>query len=190
MGFATAEGPVESKPSIHKLFFTIYPDAGAVRRIARLQRDIRDRAGLWGRPTAMARLHISLNGLGVFDARPDRLVAEACEAVSHIRTPSFVVAFNTVKSWNGAPRPLVMLADEGDYGVRRLHSDIYDALAKRGLVHGRERQFTPHLTLLRDRHETPEEMISSVEWRVREFRLVDSLHGESRHDLLGSWTLD
>jgi len=190
MGFTTAERFVGSRPSIHKLFFTIYPDAAAVRRIARLQRDIRDRAGLWGKPTAMARLHISLNGLGVFGARPDRLVAEACEAVSHIRTPSFVVAFNTVKSWKGAPRPLVMLADEGDYGVRNLHSEIHEALAERNLVPGRERQFTPHLTLLRDRRETPEETISNLEWRVREFRLVDSLHGEGRHDLLGSWTLD
>ncbi len=189
MGFTTVERPMRSRPSIHKLFFTIYPDAAAVRRIARLQRDIRDRAGLWGRPTAMARLHISLNGLGVFDARPGGLVAKACEAVSHIRTRSFVVAFNTVKSWSGAPRPLVMLADEGDYGVRRLHSDIHEALAESGLVHGRERQFTPHLTLLRDWTETPEEMISSVEWRVREFRLVDSMHGEGRHDPLGRWTL-
>ena len=189
MTWAIAERPAGSRPSIHKLFFTLYPDAEAAEHIARLQGQIRDREGMWGRPMAKTRLHITLNGLGVFGVRPDRLVAEACEAVSRIRIPSFVVALNTVISWKGKPRPLVILGDEGDYGVRWLHTEIHDALAARDLVSGREPAFNPHLTLLRDPRDMGEEMIPWVEWRVREFRLVDSLHGEGRHDLLGMWPL-
>lgn len=190
MPFAVVERLVKSKPSIHNLFFTLYPDDAAAERIARLQGQIRDREGLLGKPMAKARLHISLNGLGVFAARPEQLVAEVSEAVSQIRMPSFVVALNTVTSWNGAPRPLVIVGDEGVYGVRWLHTEIHEALAARGIGNGREPAFNPHLTLLRDPRDLAEEMIHQVEWQVREFRLVDSLQGQGRHDLLGTWALD
>lgn len=122
MGPLVGENPIGSGPSIHKLFFTLYPDEAAAERITRLQGDLRTREGFRGRPMARARLHVTLNGLGAFGAKPDGLVREVCSAVSRIRVPPFVVAFNTVKSWNGAPRPLVIVGDEGDYGPRWLHA--------------------------------------------------------------------
>jgi 2'-5' RNA ligase len=43
------------------------------------------------------------------------------------------------------------------------------------------RPFTPHLTLLRDRHLVPEHDISPIEWEVREIVLVHSLLGRTVH---------
>jgi 2'-5' RNA ligase len=79
--------------------------------------------------------------------------------------------------------------DDGIAGVYALHDEIHRALAEAGLVRPRAHDFEPHLTLLRDRIAAPEEFIEPVSWRVQEFVLLDSVHGEGRHELLGRWTL-
>jgi 2'-5' RNA ligase len=79
--------------------------------------------------------------------------------------------------------------DDGIAGVYALHDELHRALAEAGLVRPRARDFEPHLTLLRDRIAAPEEFIEPVRWRVQEFVLLDSVHGEGRHELLGRWAL-
>lgn len=187
--FAAARQVQLHRPSIHKLFFALYPEPAAVEQASRIAARIRWRNGLWGKPTPQARLHITLNGLGVHGAPPDEMIVRASKAVSRIHVRPFLIALNQVVSWNGSPRPLVLLGDEGVFGVYALHAAIHQALAEAGLRRPWEPSFTPHLTLLRDFHETPSEFVSPVTWIVRDFRLVDSLHGEGRHDVLGAWPL-
>lgn len=189
MVFATAERAELRGSSSHKLFFTLYPDPDAARQAWRIGTRIGEREGLRGKPTGPARLHISLNGLGVHATRPDEVIARAREAVSRVRMPPFLVALNQVVSWKGSPRPLVMLGDEGVFGVFALHAAIHRALAGARLSGRWEPSFTPHLTLLRDLYETPPEFVDPVMWVVRDFRLVDSLQGESRHVPEGIWPL-
>jgi 2'-5' RNA ligase len=155
MVVATAERAELSRPPIHNLFFTLYPDPDAAEQASRIARRIHEREGLRGKPTDPARLHISLNGLGVHGDRPDEVIARAREAVSRVRMPPFLVALNQVVSWNGSPRPLVMLGDEGVFGVFALHAAIHEALAQARLSGRWEPGFTPHLTLLRDPFEIP-----------------------------------
>jgi 2'-5' RNA ligase len=101
----------------------------------------------------------------------------------------FVVSLDQVQSWNGDPRPLVLIGDDGVIGVINLHAAIHAALAQAGLAHGPERPITPHLTLLRDRLEPPGEAIDPVLWTARDFALVHSRAGEGRHHVLGRWAL-
>lgn len=176
-------------PTRHKLFFALYPDAAAAEQAVRIAARIRRRDGLRGQPTPEQRLHISLNGLGAHCARHDQVIAWASEAVSRVRAPPFRLALNQVVSWKGAPRPLVLLGDEGVIGVYALHAAIHRALAEAGLAGPREPSFTPHLTLLRDHLETAVEFVPPVVWTVRDFHLVDSLHGEGRHLYAGTWRL-
>jgi len=178
-----------ARPSIHKLFFALYPDAAAAGQATRIAARIRWRDRLWGEPTSETRLHISLNGLGAYGARPDEVIARASEAVSRVRVRPFRLALNQVVSWKGSPRPLVLLGDEGVFGAYALHAAIHRALAEAGLARRREPGFTPHLTLLRDLHETKPEFVVPVTWMVRDFRLVDSLHGQGRHVPEGTWPL-
>ena len=51
------------------------------------------------------------------------------------------------------------------------------------------RPFTPHVTLLRDRHRVPEQRIEPIEWTVRELVLVHSLIGRPAHRHLARWSL-
>jgi 2'-5' RNA ligase len=181
---------IEDTPR-HRIFFALYPDAQTAERIARLTDSLRRRRGLTGRPVGQGRLHISLNFLGVHAERPDPLIARAMQAADGVSARSFVVAVNQVVSWKGAPgrRTLVLSGDDGVVGVLELHAAIHAALAQAGLARGPTPIIQPHLTLLRDQIETPEEFIDPLRWTAREFALTHSPYGESRHDLLGRWPL-
>jgi RNA 2',3'-cyclic 3'-phosphodiesterase len=48
---------------------------------------------------------------------------------------------------------------------------------------------TPHVTLLYDKRVIDEQPIEPISWTVREFVLVRSLHGQSRHIDVARWQL-
>jgi 2'-5' RNA ligase len=175
----------------HKIFFAVRPTRTAAEGIHRLAQRERRRHGMTGWPTPPERLHTSLNGLGAHRERPERLIARAVEACGPISARPFVISFNRLGSWGrgGGQRPFVLWGDEGVAGAYALHDAIHRVLAAAGLVHPVERDFEPHLTLLRDRIGAPEEVIEPVSWRVGEFVLLDSVHGEGRHEVLGRWAL-
>jgi 2'-5' RNA ligase len=58
-----------------------------------------------------------------------------------------------------------------------------------GVRHKSGKQFTPHVTLLRDRISVPEQEIEPICWTAREFVLVHSLLGQTQHIPLGRWSL-
>jgi 2'-5' RNA ligase len=175
----------------HKIFFAVRPTRAAAEGLRRLAQLERLRRGMTGQSLPPERLHVSLNGLGAYRDPPLRLIARAVEACATVAARPFVVSFNRLGSWGrgGGPRPIVLRGDEGVAGAYALHGAIHQALVRAGLVHPRLRDFEPHLTLLRDRAVVPESFIEPVSWRVREFVLLNSIHGEGRHELLGHWTL-
>jgi 2'-5' RNA ligase len=175
----------------HTIFFTVRPPPEAMMCILRLGDKLSAEDELRGRRTPPDRLHVSLNGLGSYGAVPRVLIDRACGAASAIRFPSFVLAFNRVTSFGGKAgvRPLVLTGDEGMIGADMLHGQIHAALAGAGLIELRAHPFTPHLTLAWEEGQRAERVIAPISWRVREFCLVDSVHGESRHDVLAKWRL-
>ncbi len=176
---------------MHNLFFALRPDQKAAGHIAFQCDRQRLRHGLSGRPVGRDCLHISLNPLGVGHERPWPLIARASKAVSTIPTRPFVVALDRVVSFQNAVgrRPLVLTGEDGVIGVCALYSAIHQALADALVVRRPEPSVIPHVTMLRDRRATPEEFVTPVRWWVREFVLIDSLYGESRHEVLGRWPL-
>jgi 2'-5' RNA ligase len=62
-------------------------------------------------------------------------------------------------------------------------------LARAGVRHKSGPQFTPHVTLLRDKTRVPEHRIEPICWTAREFVLVHSLLGRTQHIPLGRWFL-
>ena len=183
---ADADGSVR-----HKVFFAILPTEAAADGLYRLAQRERSRRGMTGWPTARERLHTSLNGLGGHPELPRRLIAQAIEACGTIAARPFVVSFNRLGSWGrgDGQRAFVLRGDDGMAGVSALHDVIHRALAEAGVVRPRPRDFEPHLTLLRDRIAAREEFIEPVSWWVQEFVLLDSIHGEGRHEVLGRWAL-
>jgi 2'-5' RNA ligase len=174
----------------HHLFFAIRPEPEAAERIARLALELRRRHGMSGRPVARGLLHLSLNFVGQGAEKPAQLIARACEAAAAVRARPFVAALDRVMSFSHPQRrPLVLTGEDGLIGVLNLHSAIHEALAQAGLASGLERSLTPHVTLLRDPREAPAAFVAPVSWRVREFLLIDSRRGESRHEVEGRWPL-
>ena len=62
------------------------------------------------------------------------------------------------------------------------------ALEEAGLMR-LSQAFTPHLTLLYDAQRVESVPIAPITWTVREFSLVHTLIGRSRHTVLERWSL-
>lgn len=174
-----------------RLFFAIFPPPAVAARIYALQQDLRIRHGLWGRPVAMDRLHVTLCHVGDYAGLPDQIVARAKQAAERVRTASFDVTFDRALSFTGRPRnrPFVLRSPQGAIGVEVIQRMLGGEMKAFGL--GRfVRAYTPHMTLLYDSVQVTEHAIEPVTWTASELRLVHSLLGQTRHITLGSWTLD
>lgn len=172
----------------HRIFFALRPDPAATQDAHRLAHT---RRGLGGWLMPPDRLHVSLNHVASAAEVPRDCVARALEAASAVAARPFLVAFNRLATWGGKPgdRAVVLWGDDGVTGAFGLHAALHEALAAAGVVRPLAAPFEPHLTLLRKERDRPPEFIAPVRWWVREFLLIDSLHGEGRHDVLGRWSL-
>jgi RNA 2',3'-cyclic 3'-phosphodiesterase len=159
-----------------RLFLAVVPPADVAARIARLARHLKIGHDLRGKPLEPAHFHVTLCHLGDGIGVPADVVALATERTASIAMPSFKVAFDRVESFkNGA---LVMRGDDSVIGLEVLQQRLSDALDGSPQL---ARPFTPHLTLLRDRHLVPEHDIEPIEWQVEEVVLVHSLLGKTTH---------
>lgn len=175
-----------------RLFLAVYPDAQAATRIAALARQLRERHGLRGNPIAAERLHVTLHHLGNYAGVPDDVVRMAGAAAARVASASFGIGFDRAASF-AARRgkcPFVLLGEDGVQSVTTLQRQIGEAMKASGLARHVEARFTPHLTLLYDELVVAGHDIEPIHWHVREFALVHSLLGRSRHVVLARWPLE
>ena len=177
-------------PGTDRLFFALFPTLGAAAQVYSLQQELRIRHGLWGRPLAIDRLHVTLCHLGDHTGLPSSIVIRAREAAQRLKASSFEVTFDRVLSFAGRTRnrPFVLMTRKGTSAVEALQRQLGVEMAACGL--GRfVRPYTPHMTLLYDTADVAEHTIEPVSWTVNGFRLVHSLLGQTKHISLGDWTL-
>ncbi len=74
---------------------------------------------------------------------------------------------------------------QSDRGVQE---QLHDGLKANGLGKW-AKPYTPHVTLLYDNQQVPEQVIEPITWRVEEFVLVHSELGKTRHHILQRWPL-
>ncbi|HET6970108.1 MAG TPA: 2'-5' RNA ligase family protein [Phenylobacterium sp.] len=179
------------RPGEYVLYFALQPPVEAQREVRRRLAEAKARWPLTARPVPPERLHVSLCGVGAFPSLPHEVVTAARCAGAAARDRPFRVAFNRLGAWGRGegPRPLVLWGDEGVIGVESLHQRLHAALAALGLAGGAPGPIWPHMTLLRDRTAVPETVVPKVDWWVREFVLIASLHGAGRHEVLGRFPL-
>ncbi|WP_337187266.1 2'-5' RNA ligase family protein [Phenylobacterium sp.] len=175
----------------HVLYFALLPPSGAAAAALAIAETARRRHGLKAKPVAAARLHVSLNGVGAFKRPPGPVIDKAADAAKSVAARPFTVEFNRLASWTpGATgRPLVLWGEEGVIGVNGLYSAIHKALVRFGMAPRREPRFEPHMTLLRDPGEAPDEVVPPLNWRVTEFVLVHAVHGEGRYEVAARFPL-
>lgn len=174
-----------------RLFFAVYPDAAAAERIAALGAWLHAALGLKRPPFPPGRLHVTLLMLGDHAGLPPELVAQATQAAQSIAQAPFEVGFDRAASFprRDPARPFVLLAHRGVEGLAALREALEQGLAAAGGAPTHERAFRPHLTLQYDPRTVPERPVEPVGWTVREFVLVHSLLGRSRHVPLARWPL-
>ncbi|HEY0818781.1 MAG TPA: RNA 2',3'-cyclic phosphodiesterase [Rhizobacter sp.] len=183
---------VDPSPPTDRLFFALYPDAPTAQRIAGVAKQLKAEHGLRGRPLAQARFHVTLHFLGDHLGLPQALVETLVSAASELRHDPFDVRFDHAVSFTGRPRrrPLVLRgSDDGLAALMAFRESLGDALVRRGLGSLVEAHFTPHVTLIYDDQLVRAQPVEPIAWRVREFMLVDSLIGQTRHVPLARWAL-
>jgi RNA 2',3'-cyclic 3'-phosphodiesterase len=173
------------------LFFSVFPEPPAAVRIAQLAQDLRCRYRLGGRPLLTPRFHSSLYGFDSCDATPATVVAKARQAAAIVTARPFRVSFDCVMSFSGKDGryPLVLVGEDGVIGLTMLHSSLCTAPRTMGIPSKAHSSFTPHVTLLYDARRVDEQPIESICWPVREFVLVFSLIGRTKHVPLERWQL-
>jgi 2'-5' RNA ligase len=182
----------DPRPPTDRLFFALYPDAQTAQRIAAVAKQLKAEHGLRGRPLALARFHVTLHFFGDHLGLPQALVDGLVSAASELRHDPFDVAFDHAMSFTGRPRKRPLVLRGGDDGLAALmgfRQALGHTIERRGLGRLVDARFTPHVTLLYDGQLLRAQPVEPITWRVREFVLVDSLIGQTRHVPLARWTL-
>ncbi|MBT2324216.1 2'-5' RNA ligase family protein [Variovorax paradoxus] len=181
---------VPSHPT-DRLFFAILPDEKAVARIERLVRDLRADLGLKRKALGAGRFHVTLHHVGDFVGLPEEVVELACKAAAAVAAAApFKLAFDRVASFR-RPRnmPLVLRGGDGLIALAAFAHELGTAMASAGLGRSAGAHYTPHLTLLYDDRHVVDTPIEPIAWTAREFVLVRSLIGQSRHEAIARLAL-
>jgi RNA 2',3'-cyclic 3'-phosphodiesterase len=171
------------------LYFMLRPEPRAARQMQRVGSQLRAENKLAGRLVEETRLHVTL----LFLCRFGQLTREAFAAIrktaAMIAMPAFLAGFDWAVSFgNGSNRPLVLRGYDTVAGVMLLRRELVAALKPIGLRSVTE-NYTPHVTLLRETERIDDRPIEEIRWPAREFALIRSYYGQSRHEVLGRWPL-
>jgi 2'-5' RNA ligase len=182
-------GQLSLSEPLNRYFFAIVPQSPVAMEIDRLARDLRRSHRLRGTVIGPDRYHISLCGV----AAPGPAPAQTHDALrrigDRILAAPFDVGFDHAVSFGQAARkrPLVLARSDAMPGLERLQARLRQAMTSCGMPIAR--QFNPHLTLLYDEKLVAASDVPLLRWTVRDFVLIRSVHGESRHEHLGRWPL-
>lgn len=136
-----------------------------------------------GRPAELA--HVTLLPFADLNEAPPSFVAKLLRAMRGFRAEAFHLCFDRIAEGQG-----VTLRS------RRLQRSAWDFqehlarfLAARGFTtFGKAPKV--HLTINYRRDGHGDEVIARIGWCVEEVLLIESLHGQSRHEVHGRWRLD
>jgi len=180
----------------HDLYFFAYPPPSVAAAAAALWCGRRSPLEAHGNGQMPAdRLHITLHPLGQFmDFVPLDVLDLARAVGAAVDEEPFDVAFDRLQSRNRTNVPgTVELAGHGPAlrQLRRFQRCLGDTMRGKGFAPPAVRtSFFPHITLDYKHMPVVRQTIAPMAWRVTKFFLVDSLHGQGRHDVLAEWTLN
>jgi 2'-5' RNA ligase len=172
-----------------KLFFAVRPDGRAGAEIENLAGRLQRAHRLKGRPIDRPRLHNTLASVHDTGTLTDH-IRRAKAIGDRLWQRSFSVCFDWTGSFRnkGGRHPFVLRA-----GDPTPLSDLRAALRTQMLRDGFavESSFTPHITMLwADRRVDEDYPVAPITWTVRDFVLMASLQGQSRHIEVARWRLE
>lgn len=174
------------------LFFALMPDVAAREQAHRTARDHCADRRMSGRPLRPDRLHVTLLSIGGGVGRvPDPLMEAALATGDSVTLSEFKMTFDRAVSFarSTGTRPYVLLGNEDVAGAMNLHCGLVGAMWRLGLDVPVRTCFNPHMTLAYDSSHHLEMPIKPVSWIAREFVLIESHVGQTRHIVRGRWPL-
>lgn len=178
----------------HDLYWMVHPPVVIAQRIGRLQRVLDRSYPGPSRPMAAERLHATLVPLGSYEGGvPPKVLGVLLRAGACLDALPFRVCFDTLQSRGpSSEMGTVELAGQGS-GVRplyRLRRELVAALLAVGWPKAWiPTSFYPHITVDYMHEPVGTRRVEPLAWDVTEVRLVDSLYGQGRHEVLASWPL-
>ena len=177
-----------NRPEAARVFFALWPDAEALDILDRAAIDGAARFG--GRATKRETQHLTLAFLG--DVILDRLPT-LHEAAGRVACPAFRFSLDRLGFW----RHNRILWAGSSHDERPLaglvHGLVQEIRGVGGKVDGGSRPFVPHVTLVRNVRDNPQELppLAAVAWECREFVLVRSRLSArgAAYETLGRWSL-
>ena len=167
-----------------RLFFALWPDAGARARLAPLAAGLADAAS--GKPVPIEKVHLTLAFLGEVDAER---IAAAVDAARGVRLAPFAFALDRVGSFRGA-----RVAWAGCAAVPAPLAALAAGLAARLVAAGftlEDRPYAPHATLARRiARNVATAPVEPIPWPVGGFSLVRSEAGTGRYAVLEAFAQD
>lgn len=175
---------------LHNVFFAIRPTAEAAARIERVARELTEDGRFSASLLSPEHFHVSLFAIGSYAGTLPPAVLRASKAAAMaVPISPFTVAFDRIATFGGGTRrrAIVLMGGDSVAGLVRFQQGLRTVMMKAGLGTRQASRFTPHLTMMYA-DAVPERSILPIAWIVKDFVLIDSLYGQSKHVLLGQWT--
>jgi 2'-5' RNA ligase len=177
------------------MFFALLPDDEAKAEIIRIGERFVKSHRLGGASVDIDRLHVTLTPIGKPDRLRQPLEGALLAAAENVHMKTFEVTLDSAMRFSNAGAdgrfPFVLCADAA---TAQLALGLRKALAQaqyaQGLFVPGVSSYMPHVTLLYGQGmEAIEQPIPPIRWTAREFVLIRSFFGQSRHEVMGRWSL-
>ncbi|AZO77545.1 hypothetical protein B5U98_23065 [Bosea sp. Tri-39] len=176
-------------PGWIRYFFALVPPPKDAAAIDAFAHDLRSSHDLRGWPIGLARYHVTLCGIERYGGAASEEIAALEKVGASVVAPGFTVAFDHVAGHGKrGDRQAVFLETSQTFSILdRLQRSLRREMRARGFR--TPSKFGPHVTLLYDERPFSKPIIPPASFPVREFVLIRSVHGTSRHDHLARWQL-
>jgi len=165
-----------------RFFFAVRPDGETAHAIDAFAE--RELPGL--RRLKPAHQHVTLAITGDFREYPGELVQRLLEAGAEVRAGPFELRLTRL---SGSRRSVALCPEGRVAPLTVLQQEIADAMARHGVPMREGWTFNPHQTLGYRKGEPFSRRVEGFTWIARDFVLVHSLVGLSRHEVIGCWPL-
>jgi 2'-5' RNA ligase len=175
----------------YNLFFALLPEPEIVSQVADLGTTVCRAHRFRGKPIWPDRLHMTLLSAADPNCGLIENATRAMRAAARVDAPVFNVALDITESFylRRETHPFVLASGSGVAAAAALRRSIAEAMVEEGFGVRISRDFTLHMTLMWADRRVDEYPILPIHWTVREFALVLSHVGKSRHEHLAKWTL-
>jgi len=166
----------------HRYFFALLPDEVSARRIHAFAEGQFGAKGLL-RPE---RLHVTLALTADFSGSQPAMIEALLRAGDAASGAPFDLMLDTL---SGGRRTTALRPAHVVPPLRALQGRIAEAMTREGVPMRADWSFGPHVTLLYRDGEPVWRAVDNLGWPVRDFVLIESLVGLTRHNVLGRWPL-